>query len=38
LVDRGKTIVMVTHDRELASRVSRTITLADGAIIGEERH
>ena len=38
LVARGKTIVMVTHDRELAGRVSRTITLADGEIVGEERH
>jgi putative ABC transport system ATP-binding protein len=37
LVDRGKTIVMVTHDQELANRVSRTITLADGRIVGEER-
>lgn len=38
LIDRGKTIVMVTHDQELASRVTRTITLADGVIIGEEHH
>jgi putative ABC transport system ATP-binding protein len=30
LVDQGKTIVMVTHDNDLASRASRTITLADG--------
>lgn len=37
LVERGKTIVMVTHDHELASRVTRTVTLADGLIIGEER-
>ena len=34
----GTTIVMVTHDQELASRVTRTITLADGVIIGEEHH
>jgi putative ABC transport system ATP-binding protein len=38
LIARGKTILMVTHDQELASRVTRTITLADGVIIGEERH
>jgi putative ABC transport system ATP-binding protein len=38
LIGRGKTILMVTHDRELANRVTRTITLADGQIIGEERH
>lgn len=36
LIDRGKTILMVTHDQELASRVTRTITLADGVIVGEE--
>ncbi len=36
LVGRGKTILMVTHDQDLARRVSRTITLADGKIIGEE--
>jgi putative ABC transport system ATP-binding protein len=33
LVDAGRTIVMVTHDRELASRVSRTVTIADGLIV-----
>lgn len=38
LIARGKTIVMVTHDQELAGRVTRTITLADGLIIGEEHH
>jgi putative ABC transport system ATP-binding protein len=37
LVDNGKTIVMVTHDNELANRVNRTITLADGLIVNEER-
>jgi putative ABC transport system ATP-binding protein len=36
MVDTGKTILMVTHDEELASRVTRKITLADGEIIGEE--
>jgi putative ABC transport system ATP-binding protein len=38
LVDRGKTILMVTHDQELASRVTRTITLADGKVVGEVHH
>ena len=33
LVDNGKTIVMVTHDNDLANRASRTITLADGKIV-----
>jgi putative ABC transport system ATP-binding protein len=35
LVTQGKTIVMVTHDKDLASQVGRTIRLADGEI--EER-
>jgi putative ABC transport system ATP-binding protein len=35
LVDDGKTILMVTHDRDLASRVGRTVRLADGKIVGE---
>jgi putative ABC transport system ATP-binding protein len=35
LVGHGKTIVMVTHDRDLARRVSRTVTLADGEIVGD---
>lgn len=33
LVERGKTILMVTHDKDLARRVSRAITLADGEIV-----
>ncbi len=33
LVERGKTIVMVTHDRSLAQRVTRTVHLADGEIV-----
>ncbi len=35
LVDQGKTILIVTHDRDLARRVSRTIILADGDIVDE---
>jgi len=35
LVDRGKTILMVTHDRDLAKRVSRAVIIADGEIIEE---
>jgi len=34
LVDQGKTIVMVTHDRDLAQKALRTITLSDGKIVG----
>ena len=33
LVARGKTILMVTHDGDLAKRAKRTIALADGVII-----
>jgi putative ABC transport system ATP-binding protein len=32
LVAQGKTIVMVTHDRELAGRAGQVISLADGKI------
>ncbi|MBK8988067.1 MAG: ABC transporter ATP-binding protein [Chloroflexi bacterium] len=38
LVADGKTILMVTHDNELANRVNRTITLADGEIVDEVSH
>lgn len=34
-VAKDKTILMVTHDQELASRVNRTIVLADGRIVDE---
>ncbi|HET7560253.1 MAG TPA: ABC transporter ATP-binding protein [Limnochordia bacterium] len=36
LVAAGKTIVMVTHDAELAAQVSRTIHIADGEIAADE--
>ena len=32
LVEEGKTILMVTHDKELAARTGRIVHLADGAI------
>ncbi len=35
LVADGKTILMVTHDDDLARRATRTITIADGEIIGD---
>jgi putative ABC transport system ATP-binding protein len=35
LAQAGKTILMVTHDNELATRAQRTIKLADGRIIDE---
>ena len=35
LVDSGKTILMVTHDSDLARRVNRTILISDGEIVNE---
>lgn len=36
LVDEGKTIMMVTHDQELAGRVSRQIEIINGRITKDE--
>ena len=33
LVAQGKTVLLVTHDRDIASRATRAITLADGEIV-----
>jgi len=33
LADAGKTILMVTHDRELAARAQRIVRLSDGEIV-----
>ena len=35
LADSGKTILMVTHDNELAARAQRTIRIVDGRIDDE---
>jgi len=35
LVRQGRTVLMVTHDKDLAKRGSRTITLSDGEIINK---
>ena len=37
LVEKGKTIIMVTHDNSLAPRFSRHILIQDGEIIPEKR-
>ncbi|MCE7980149.1 MAG: ABC transporter ATP-binding protein [Caldilinea sp. CFX5] len=37
LVAGGKTILMVTHDDDLAHRVTRTVTIADGAVVSDTR-
>jgi putative ABC transport system ATP-binding protein len=36
LVDQGKTIMMVTHDDDLAKRAMHIVTLADGEIVDEQ--
>jgi putative ABC transport system ATP-binding protein len=36
LVEQGKMILMVTHDRKLALRTMRTLLIADGRLVGEE--
>ncbi|MFC0216165.1 ATP-binding cassette domain-containing protein [Paenibacillus chartarius] len=35
LVENGKTVVMVTHDNDLAKKVQRSIIVADGEIVNE---
>ena len=34
--EQGKTIVLITHNPELASETGRVLTISDGQIIGEE--
>jgi putative ABC transport system ATP-binding protein len=36
LIERGKTILMVTHDQGLAQRVSRQLSIVDGEIFGAD--
>jgi putative ABC transport system ATP-binding protein len=38
LVASGKTIVMVTHDGDLAKKVKRTLVIADGEIIKDNKN
>lgn len=37
LISEGKTILMVTHDEDLASRATRTVVIADGRILSDEQ-
>jgi putative ABC transport system ATP-binding protein len=37
LVDEGKTLLIVTHDENLARRADRVIELKDGVIVADER-
>lgn len=38
LNNEGRTIIMVTHEDDVAARTKRSIHLRDGAIISDERH
>jgi predicted ABC-type transport system involved in lysophospholipase L1 biosynthesis ATPase subunit len=35
LNEEGKTVVYVTHDRDLAARAHRTISIRDGRVVGD---
>ncbi len=37
LIQQGRTVFMVTHDKDIAKRGSRVITLSDGEIVHSER-
>lgn len=37
LVDRGKTLIMVTHSRSLAARIPRTLEIRNGLLVHDER-
>jgi len=36
MIERGKTIIMVTHDKNLAQRANRQIIISDGEIVDED--
>lgn len=37
LVQQGKTILMVTHDEQLANRTNRILNISDGELVGDTR-
>ncbi|MBI3994972.1 MAG: hypothetical protein HY349_03225, partial [Nitrospirae bacterium] len=34
---RGHTIILITHDRDLAAQAQRVVTLRDGHVIGDQK-
>jgi putative ABC transport system ATP-binding protein len=38
LVSEGKTLIMVTHDNDLAKRADRNIVISDGKIVSQDEH
>ena len=38
LIDEGKTLMIVTHDSNLAALAHRVLRLTDGAIAADEDH
>jgi putative ABC transport system ATP-binding protein len=38
LARAGKTVLIITHERDIGQRVDRMITLHDGAILADEQH
>jgi putative ABC transport system ATP-binding protein len=38
LHEQGNTIVVVTHDEEVARRADRIVRMRDGRIVGDELH
>ena len=34
----GRTIIMVTHEHDVAARTKRTIVLRDGQVVSDEKH
>lgn len=38
LVKEGKTVIMVTHDNDLAKQADRIIRLSDGKVVGDSNH
>ncbi|MEO8698444.1 MAG: ABC transporter ATP-binding protein [Kofleriaceae bacterium] len=37
LARAGKTVIIVTHERDIATRADRVVTLADGRVVGDSR-